>query len=80
MINYVRTLYYAAIYADCAWIAGGRDQYQTYNTIIFFNFSEPQIAPVILSSNWIYPEARRNHGMYLINTKILIFGGIGANG
>ena len=75
-----RDMYYAAYYNENVWIAGGRDEYLSYNTIVYYNLSALPVEPKLLSKNWIFPEARSNHGMYLISTKIILFGGIGSHG
>ena len=78
--NCLRGSAYIASHNGDVWYAGGRDNTTSYNTIIHLNFSEMPIVAEILSKNWVNPEARENHGMYLINTQILLFGGEGLNG
>lgn len=78
--NTFRTLYYAVLNEGSTFIVAGRDQFETYNSIIQVNFTEVPIVPRYLSNNWIFPSARKNHGLYLINKNLVLFGGIGQNG
>ena len=58
----------------------GRGEFEIYNKITVLNISETPPVFSELSPNWNFPDKRRNHCSFVVNSDIYIFGGVSDTG
>jgi hypothetical protein len=54
----------------------GRGKFEIYNKITVLNISETPPVFSELSPNWNFPDKRRSHCSFVVNSDIYIFGGV----
>ncbi|OMJ78675.1 hypothetical protein SteCoe_21482 [Stentor coeruleus] len=77
----IRILGYTTIQFNCTiYLSFGRQESKTFNSIYEVNLLDKPIQYKKIFENYITPSKRREHCMFDLNNKLIIFGGVSSDG